>query len=95
VAKIGDALECDTVPTFEMARDFGLIDKVIEKRREKPTRPIRSSSGRPEDPTDHHVIDFPTCRSLASVGLLDHHLDFVLLPDLKRGPKKVALFDRL
>ena len=30
--KIEDALERDTFLTAEMARDFGLVDKVIEKR---------------------------------------------------------------
>src|SRR3979411_1916258 len=34
--KIEDALERDTFLTAEMAKDFGLIDKVIEKR---PTQP--------------------------------------------------------
>src|SRR5246500_3291564 len=34
--KIEDALERDTFLTPEMARDFGLIDKVIEKRPEEP-----------------------------------------------------------
>ena len=32
--KIEDALERDTFLTGEMAKDFGLIDKVIEKRPE-------------------------------------------------------------
>ena len=31
-----DALERDTFLTSEMAKDFGLIDKVIEKRPEEP-----------------------------------------------------------
>src|SRR6201988_4719514 len=35
--KIEDALERDTFLTSEMARDFGLIDKVIEKRPEEPS----------------------------------------------------------
>ena len=35
--KIEDALERDTFLTGEMAKDFGLIDKVIEKRPEDPT----------------------------------------------------------
>jgi ATP-dependent Clp protease, protease subunit len=35
--KIEDALERDMFLTAEMARDFGLIDKVIEKRPEEPT----------------------------------------------------------
>ena len=30
--KIEDALERDTFMTAEMAKDFGLIDKVIDKR---------------------------------------------------------------
>jgi ATP-dependent Clp protease protease subunit len=30
--KIEDALERDTFPTAEMVKDFGLIDKVIDKR---------------------------------------------------------------
>jgi ATP-dependent Clp protease protease subunit len=34
--KIEDALERDTFLTSEMAKDFGLIDKVIEKRPEEP-----------------------------------------------------------
>ncbi len=34
--KIEDALERDTFLTAEAARDFGLIDKVIEKRPEEP-----------------------------------------------------------
>ena len=33
--KIEDALERDTFLTAEMAKDFGLIDKVIEKRPEE------------------------------------------------------------
>ncbi len=39
--KIEDALERDTFLTADMARDFGLIDKVIEKRPEEmmPTPP--------------------------------------------------------
>src|SRR5215213_1421250 len=35
--KIEDALERDYFLTAEMARDFGLIDRVIEKRPEDPT----------------------------------------------------------
>src|SRR5271155_2873101 len=35
--KIEDALERDTFLTAEMARDFGLIDKVLEKRPEEPS----------------------------------------------------------
>ena len=35
--KIEDALERDMFLTAEMAKDFGLIDKVIEKRPEEPT----------------------------------------------------------
>jgi ATP-dependent Clp protease, protease subunit len=41
--KIEDALERDMFLTSEMAKDFGLIDKVIEKRPEEPslkTEPI-------------------------------------------------------
>jgi ATP-dependent Clp protease protease subunit len=34
--KIEDALERDTFLTADMAKDFGLIDKVIEKRPEEP-----------------------------------------------------------
>jgi ATP-dependent Clp protease protease subunit len=34
--KIEDALERDTFLTAEMAKDFGLIDKVLEKRPEMP-----------------------------------------------------------
>ena len=34
--KIEDALERDTFLTAEMAKDFGIIDKVIEKRPEEP-----------------------------------------------------------
>ena len=36
--KIEDALERDYFLTAEMARDFGLIDKVIEKRPEDPAK---------------------------------------------------------
>jgi ATP-dependent Clp protease, protease subunit len=35
--KIEDALERDMILTAEMAKDFGLIDKVIEKRPEEPS----------------------------------------------------------
>ena len=35
--KIEDALERDMFLTAEMAKDFGLIDKVIEKRAEEPS----------------------------------------------------------
>jgi ATP-dependent Clp protease, protease subunit len=35
--KIEDALERDMFLTAEMARDFGIIDKVIEKRPEEPS----------------------------------------------------------
>jgi ATP-dependent Clp protease, protease subunit len=35
--RIEDALERDTFLTSEMAKDFGLIDKVIEKRAEEPS----------------------------------------------------------
>jgi ATP-dependent Clp protease, protease subunit len=35
--KIEDALERDTFLTAEMAKDFGLIDKVIDKRAEEPS----------------------------------------------------------
>jgi len=35
--KIEDALERDMFMTPEMAKDFGLIDKVIEKRPEEPS----------------------------------------------------------
>ena len=37
IKKIEDALERDTFMTGDMAREFGLIDKVIEKRLEDPT----------------------------------------------------------
>jgi ATP-dependent Clp protease protease subunit len=41
--KIEDALERDTFLTAEMAKDFGLIDKVIEKRPEEmPVTPAKS-----------------------------------------------------
>ena len=36
--KIEDALERDYFLTAEMAKDFGLIDKVIDKRPEEPAR---------------------------------------------------------
>jgi ATP-dependent Clp protease protease subunit len=36
IKKIEDALERDYFLTAEMAKDFGLIDKVIEKRPEEP-----------------------------------------------------------
>src|SRR6201992_3176295 len=36
IKKIEDALERDMFLTSEMAREFGLIDKVIEKRAEEP-----------------------------------------------------------
>ncbi|MEN3378894.1 MAG: ATP-dependent Clp protease, protease subunit [Hyphomicrobiales bacterium] len=40
--KIEDALERDTFLTADMAKDFGLIDKVIEKRPEEmPTTPAK------------------------------------------------------
>jgi ATP-dependent Clp protease protease subunit len=35
--KIEDALERDMFLTSEMAKEFGLIDKVIEKRAEEPS----------------------------------------------------------
>jgi len=34
---IEDALERDKFLTAEMARDFGIVDKVIDKRSEEPT----------------------------------------------------------
>ena len=34
--KIEDALERDTFLTSEMAKEFGIVDKVIDKRREQP-----------------------------------------------------------
>jgi ATP-dependent Clp protease protease subunit len=37
IKKIEDALERDYFLTAEMAKDFGLIDKVIEKRPEEPS----------------------------------------------------------
>jgi ATP-dependent Clp protease protease subunit len=37
--KIEDALERDTFLTAEMAKDFGIVDKVIDKRPEEPTKP--------------------------------------------------------
>jgi ATP-dependent Clp protease protease subunit len=37
IKKIEDALERDYFLTSDMAKDFGLIDKVIEKRPEDPT----------------------------------------------------------
>ncbi|HEX4410772.1 MAG TPA: ATP-dependent Clp protease proteolytic subunit [Xanthobacteraceae bacterium] len=37
IKKIEDALERDMFLTSEMAKDFGLIDKVIEKRPEEPS----------------------------------------------------------
>jgi hypothetical protein len=42
--KIEDALERDMFLTAEMAKDFGLIDKVIEKRPEEPSLKIRAGS---------------------------------------------------
>ena len=38
--KIEDALERDMFLTSEMAKDFGIIDKVIEKRSEEPSLKI-------------------------------------------------------
>ena len=38
--KIEDALERDMFLTSEMAKDFGIIDKVIEKRPEEPSLKI-------------------------------------------------------
>ena len=40
IKKIEDALERDYFLTSDMAKDFGLIDRVIEKRPEDPT-PIK------------------------------------------------------
>jgi ATP-dependent Clp protease protease subunit len=37
--KIEDALERDTFLTADMARDFGIVDKVIDKRPEEPPKP--------------------------------------------------------
>jgi len=37
IKKIEDALERDYFLTAEMARDFGLVDKVIDRRSEDPT----------------------------------------------------------
>jgi ATP-dependent Clp protease protease subunit len=37
--KIEDALERDTFLTASAAKDFGLIDKVLEKRAEDPAKP--------------------------------------------------------
>ena len=39
--KIEDALERDYFLTAEMAKEFGLVDKVIDKRRGGPGRPRR------------------------------------------------------
>jgi ATP-dependent Clp protease protease subunit len=36
--KIEDALERDTFLTAEMAKDFGLVDSVIERRAEEPSK---------------------------------------------------------
>ena len=44
--KIEDALERDMFLTAEMAKDFGLIDKVIEKRPEEPGLKTRTASSR-------------------------------------------------
>ena len=41
---IEDALERDKFLTAEMARDFGIVDKVIDKRSEEPTAPNRRKS---------------------------------------------------
>jgi ATP-dependent Clp protease, protease subunit len=38
--KIEDAFERDMFLTAEMAKEFGLIDKVIEKRPEQPSEPV-------------------------------------------------------
>jgi ATP-dependent Clp protease, protease subunit len=40
--KIEDALERDMFLTSEMAKDFGLIDKVIEKRPEEPSLKVEA-----------------------------------------------------
>ena len=42
---IEDALERDKFLTAEMARDFGIVDKVIDKRSEEPTREDRRNLG--------------------------------------------------
>ena len=39
--KIEDALERDTFLTADMAKEFGLIDKVIDKRMEDPAAPAK------------------------------------------------------
>ena len=46
--KIEDALERDMFLTAEMAKDFGLIDKVIEKRPEEPGLKTRARPQRGE-----------------------------------------------
>jgi len=43
--KIEDALERDMFLTSEMAKDFGLIDKVIEKRAEEPALKMEAVKG--------------------------------------------------
>jgi ATP-dependent Clp protease protease subunit len=44
--KIEDALERDMFMTAEMARDFGLIDKVLEKRPEEPSLKTEPAAAR-------------------------------------------------
>ena len=41
--KIEDALERDTFLTAEGAKDFGIIDKVLESRPEEPANPVAKS----------------------------------------------------
>ena len=74
--KIEDALERDMFLTAEMAKDFGLIDKVIEKRPEEPglkTEPVLKgvTLGRraPRPPSNG-----PICRSKAGLGPLGQAL---------------------
>jgi ATP-dependent Clp protease protease subunit len=43
--KIEDALERDMFLTAEMAKDFGLIDKVLEKRAEEPSLKVEVVKG--------------------------------------------------
>jgi ATP-dependent Clp protease protease subunit len=40
--KIEDALERDYFLTAEMAQEFGIVDKVIDKRIDEPTPPVKS-----------------------------------------------------
>ena len=80
--KIEDALERDMFLTAEMAKDFGLIDKVIEKRPEEPGLKSRAARA-------HQSMS--RCDEFAPIGQIRRSSGMIGAVCRGKHPIKVAL----